>query len=255
MHRLMSLVSPEVTLPPKFNVAPTQDAPVIVRGEAGAALRSMRWGLVPSWAKDVAIGNSLINARAEGIEAKPSFRSAFKRRRCVVPVSGFYEWQKVEGSKTKQPYYILPSASKEHSPTTAASMHATDDVDPWLFAGLWEAWHDPALPKEAPALETFTIITTDANEAMASIHNRMPVILEPAQAKRWIGVEAAGALKDATPPEELGLLLKPCPPDRMAFRRISTLVNSPRHDTPECIREVTQRPSGKDFGSIFDQNG
>lgn len=255
LHRLMSLVSPEVTLPLRFNVAPTQEAPVIVPEGAGASLRSMRWGLVPSWAKDVAIGNSLINARAEGIEAKPSFRSAFKRRRCVVPVSGFFEWQKIERSKTKQPYYIVPSGSNGHSPTTVASKHAIDEVDTWLLAGLWEAWHDPALPKDAPALETFTIITTDANEAMALIHNRMPVILEPAAANRWIGVEAAVSDgNEATSPEELALLLRPCPSDWMAFRRVSTLVNSPRNNVPECIQEITQRPTGKDFGSIFDQN-
>lgn len=229
LHRLMSLVSPEIELSQRFNVAPTQNAPVITSDQSlgGPALRLMRWGLVPSWAKDLAIGNSLINARAEGVDSKPSFRAAFKKRRCLVPISGFYEWQKVEGSKTKQPFYITPNASD----------------DPWLLAGLWESWHDPALAKDAPPLETFTIITTDANQAMAPIHNRMPVILTLPDARHWINPD--------TPAQDLSPLLRPCPPQAMTFRKISTLVNSPRHDTPQCIQEV----SDQDFGTIFSPKG
>jgi putative SOS response-associated peptidase YedK len=250
LHRLMSLVSPEVTLPLRFNVAPTQLAPVIVHDEVmmGAALRSMRWGLVPSWAKDFAIGNSLINARAEGIDSKPSFRAAFQRRRCVVPVSGFFEWQKVEGSRKKQPYYITPAAPLQRDSPTATA----ESVEPWLLAGLWEAWHNPALSRNSAPLETFTIITTDANNAMAPIHNRMPVILDLATATQWIG-PGDGAVNRASSGEDsaaqLLSLLRPCPPERMAFHRVSTLVNSPRHDSAQCIQES----SGEGFGSLFDQ--
>jgi putative SOS response-associated peptidase YedK len=237
LHRLLSLTSAEVELPHRYNVAPTQVAPVVMHDDdaKGLTLRMMRWGLVPSWAKEIAIGNSLINARSEGVSSKPSFRAAFKKRRCIVPMSGFYEWQKVEGSRTKQPYYIIPA--RPGSPTSDAD----ESRDPWLCAGLWEAWHDPALASQAPALQTFTIITTDANEAMAPIHNRMPVMLDIAQARRWVSPE--------TDASELAALLKPCPSNQMAFRRVSTLVNSPRHDSAQCIQEAAQQ----DFGNIFDQ--
>src|SRR5579862_4970302 len=119
LHRLMSLLSPEVQPPMRYNVAPTQSAPVIVRDDdtGGAVLRTMQWGLIPSWAKEKAIGNSLINARAETIDTKPAFRDAFKRRRCVVPISGFYEWRAIEGQKGKQPLYITPT-----------------DEEPWFLA-------------------------------------------------------------------------------------------------------------------------
>lgn len=237
LHRLLSLVSPEVLLHDAFNVAPTQDGPIVVYDEEvdGLALRSMRWGLVPSWAKDVSVGNSLINARAEGIEAKPSFRAAFKRRRCVIPMSGFYEWQKVEGSKAKQPYYIVPAAG---APTAASNSNGSM----WLAAGLWESWHDPSLPKDAPSLQSFSVITTAANAAMAPVHDRMPVFLDPEQARQW------ASAKDGT---EVASLLGPCPPNWLAFRRVSTLVNSPRNNSPQCIQES----SPQDFRSIFDQRG
>jgi putative SOS response-associated peptidase YedK len=242
LHRLLALVSPEMLLSDRFNVAPTQSAPVVVFDDevSGFVLRSMRWGLVPSWAKDILVGNSLINARAEGIESKPSFRAAFKRRRCIVPISGFYEWQKVEGEKAKQAYYITPAASKS-GPVVGQS---GDIHDPWLLAGLWEAWHDPRLPKDAPWLETFSIITTEANQAMAPIHNRMPVILDPANCQRWIG--AGGGESGGS---DLTALLRPCPPVWMAFQPVSSFVNSPRNDTPQCIQVACRQ----EFGNIFDQ--
>lgn len=238
LHRLLSLTSAEVTLTNAYNVAPTQHQPVVMHDEAqgGLALRSMRWGLVPSWAKDIAIGNSLLNARSEGIESKPSFRAAFKRRRCIVPMSGFYEWQKVEGSRTKQPYYIFPAPNAPTAPS--------DDVSGamWLAAGLWEAWHDPTLPKDAPALESFSVITTSANAAMAPIHDRMPIFLDPAQARAWVTAKEGA---------DVAALLTHCPPSWLAFRKVSTLVNSPRNDSHQCIQEEAPQ----DFGSIFDPQG
>ncbi len=224
----MGLLSPEVTLPLRYNVAPTQSAPVVLHGaeQGGPVLRLLRWGLIPSWAKDPAIGSSLVNARAEGLDAKPSFRSAFKHRRCVVPVSGFFEWQAVKGARLKQPMYITPAAGD----------------DPWFLAGLWEAWRGPG---DAP-VETFTIITTSANALMAPIHDRMPVVLEPDAAREWI----APASPTSWLPERLKGLLVPCPPDRMRLEPVSLVVNSPKNDTPECIQSL----DNKDFGNIFEQN-
>lgn len=224
----MGLLSPEATLPLRYNVAPTQSAPVVLHGvdEGGPVLRFLRWGLIPSWAKDPAIANSLVNARAEGLDAKPSFRSAFKHRRCVVPVSGFFEWQATPGRRVKQPLYFTP---------------ATGD-DPWLLAGLWESWRSP----DGGPVETFTIITTNANALMAPIHDRMPVILEPDAAREWI----APASPASWLPDRLKELLVPCSPGRMHFQPVSRVVSSPKNDTPECIQSL----ENKDFGNIFEQN-
>jgi putative SOS response-associated peptidase YedK len=193
-----------------YNVAPSQLAPVGREIDGVRRLDMLRWGLIPFWAKDEKIGNSLINARADTVASKPAFREAFKSRRCLVPASGFYEWQKLD-EKRKQPHYIQ-LASEE----------------PMFFAGLWERW----TPSGDEPVESYTILTTEPNELMASIHNRMPVILEPERFGEWLA-------KD-TPPEKLSGLLKPYPAELMMATPVSTLVNNPRNNQPECIAPLVE---------------
>ena len=171
------------------------------RDGEGHELALVRWGLVPFWAKDLSIGSKMINARAEGIAEKPAFRAAFKARRCLVPADGFYEWQKVDGGK--QPMLI-----RLRSKSTFA------------FAGLWEVWRSPEGP-----VETCTIVTTEPNAVTAPIHNRMPVILEPADYDRWL---------DPSQPDAQALL-RPCPDDWLEAYPVSTRVNTPRNDTADLI--------------------
>lgn len=189
---------------PRYNVAPTQPVAVVTDGEE-RRVEMFRWGLVPSWADDPAIGSRLINARAETAAEKPAFRAAFARRRCLVLADGFYEWQK-EGTR-KQPYHIRLASG-----------------EPFAFAGLWEVWRPS---EEAEPLLTCTILTGDANELVAPIHDRSPVIL-PADARwRWLDPDASR--------EELRAFLRPFPAERMEAYPISTLVNSPANDGPELL--------------------
>ncbi len=191
-------------LPPRYNIAPTQDAAVVRPGPEGEAreLVMLRWGLVPSWSYGPS-AYSMINARAETVATKPAFRAAFRHRRCLVPADGFYEWQKVDGGK--QPY-LVELASGE----------------PFAFAGLWEHWEG------GEVIESFTIVVTEANELLRPIHERMPVILDPPDYNLWLeaGTAVARAAED---------LLRPYPADRMAARPVSRRVNNPRYDDPECV--------------------
>ena len=191
---------------PRYNIAPTQPVAAIRLAENGQReFTFFRWGLVPSWAKDLNIGSRMINARSETVAEKPSFRTAFKRRRCLIPADGFYEWQK-QGSG-KQPMFIRPVAER-----------------PFALAGLWEVWRDP----DGSALQTCTILTTTPNELMAPIHNRMPVIVEPEDFDLWLNPE---------PNPEQGLhLLRPYPAEKMTAYPVSTTVNNPRNDVPDCIQ-------------------
>ncbi|MFI5262222.1 MAG: SOS response-associated peptidase [Candidatus Limnocylindrales bacterium] len=195
-----------------FNVAPTQDVTVIVRPGADRArvVEQYRWGLVPSWAKDVKIGNRLINARAETVASSPAFRRSFANHRCIIPADAFYEWRRID-DQTRQPYLI-------HHP----------DGSPLAFAGLWSAWKDEA--NEA-WLHSCTIITTAANEAMALLHDRMPVVLPPTAWGRWL---------DPTfdDPDLLRSLLHASPPGELEAYPVSTAVNSPRNKGPELARPV-----------------
>lgn len=193
-------------LKPRFNIAPSQLHPVIVIEDDHRVLKMMKWGLVPHWAKDEKIGYKMINARSEGIEKKPSFQSAFKRHRCLVPTTGFYEWKKVD-AKTKQPYFIRLKSG-----------------EPFSFAGLWEVWGPDKL-------ETFTIITTENNELIEPIHNRMPVILHEKYEAVWLDPE----LRDV---DKLKELLKPYPSDEMEMYEVSTIVNSPKNESPDCIKPI-----------------
>ena len=196
-------------LVPRYNIAPTQMAVVVRSTGSARKLDLLRWGLVPSWAKDISIGSRMINARSETLPDKPAFRNAVRSRRCIVPASGFYEW-KPEGSR-KIPYYIRLS-----------------DGAPMGLAGIWEAWKTP----DGSFLETFAILTTSANPLIASIHDRMPVILNPDTYSLWLD-------KDMKNPEQLQSLYLPFPADLLTLYPVSTLVNSPRNDDPACIEPAT----------------
>ena len=191
---------------PRYNIAPTQPVAVIANGET-RVLELFKWGLIPSWAKDPKIGNRMINARAETLAEKPSFRTALKKRRCLILANGFYEWKR-EG-KSKTPMYIQMK-----------------DGRPFAFAGLWEAWKSPD-DREA-WIKSCTIITTEPNDLMSMIHDRMPVILHPRDYAKWL---------DSTPqtPDQLKLLIKPFPADEMDAYPVSTLVNKPQNDLPELV--------------------
>lgn len=200
-------------LVPRYNIAPTQ--PVgIVRNHAQSHAREWAlalWGLIPSWSKDPSMGARMINARAETVEEKPSFRAAFKRRRCIVPASGFYEWMKKEGGK--QPYYI-----------TAA------DGDLLGFAGLWENWSGP----NGEELESCTILTTAANDDVSRLHDRMPVILAPEDYDEWLG---AGGDATSAQLSQLKHLLRPFSVDQLNLYPVSAYVNNSRNEGSECIVE------------------
>jgi len=195
---------------PSFNVAPQSTQPVVrVSRNSGAREFSlMRWGLVPFWAKDAKFGYSTINARAEEAPTKPAYREAFKKRRCLVPADAFYEWKRFD-AKTKQPYAI-----------------ALKSGEPYAFAGLWESWR----PKEGDPLETFTILTTDPNELMQSIHNRMPVILEPRDYNRWLD-----SANPQTPPVDL---LRHFPAEKMLAWPVTDRVGNVRNNDPELLESL-----------------
>lgn len=190
-----------------YNVAPTQMIPVVTdTEEEGREIRLMRWGLVPFWAKDIKIGASMINARAETLAEKPGFKDSFKDKRCIIPASGFYEWKKL--TEAKLPYYFTPEEGL------------------FSFAGLWSRWISP----EGKELESCTIITTEANDIVKPIHDRMPVIL---------GHNAWGAwMNESTKPKELAELLKPFSDGKMSGYAVSKLVNSVKNNKPECLLPV-----------------
>ena len=194
---------------PRYNAAPMQWLPVVRQRPGGARiLHLLRWGLVPSWSKDESIATKTINARGESVADKPSFRAAFRRRRCIVPINGFYEWQTVAGGK--QPFYIHPVGEEFFG-----------------LAGLWERWMRPA---EGEELDTFTLITTTANAAIRPLHDRMPVILAPADYAAWL---SAGTALD-----QVQRLIQPCPEGLLAAHPVSTAVGNVRNEGSELIRAV-----------------
>ena len=205
-------------LPLRFNIAPTQPIAAVRQLGPGEPrqLDALRWGLIPSWAKDPAIGNRMINARAETLAEKPAYRAAYRQRRCLVLADGFYEWQKTASGK--QPYYIRLA-----------------DDRPFAFAGLWERWQDKTL-KDAPVLESCTIITTDANQLVQPIHDRMPVILAPEDYEQWLDPSLDAA-------EQLAPLLRSYPAEKMTAYPVSSLVNRPTNDSPECIQPQQEQRS------------
>jgi putative SOS response-associated peptidase YedK len=189
---------------PRFNIAPTQPV-AVVANDGKDQLDFFVWGLIPFWAKDPGIGSRMINARAETLQEKPAFRSAFRRRRCLILADGFYEWRKDAGGKT--PMYLRLTNGK-----------------PFAFAGLWEAWNSP----EGTEVLSCTIITTEPNELVATIHNRMPVILSEEAYSQWL---QSGEMD----PGSLVELLKPHPSVAMQAYAVSPLVNNPSNDLPEAI--------------------
>jgi putative SOS response-associated peptidase YedK len=204
MRQLFRLTGPPPNFPPRYNIAPSQDAPVVrATQDGGRELALLRWGLVPSWSQGPDAKFSMINARAETVAAKPAYRGAFKSRRCLVPADGFFEWHAEKPGK--QPYFI-----------------GLKNGGLFAFAGLWELWE-----KSTPAIQSFTIIVTQANAHLSQIHDRMPVILDPADYGAW--------LDPATDTDGAQALLRPIAPDKMAFRKVSTRVNSQQNDDPECL--------------------
>lgn len=197
------------TLEPHYNVAPRMDVLTIVDRDHTRRLGHMRWGLVPLWAESPAIGDRMINARAETLLEKAAFRSAFERRRCIIPVDGFYEWQATPGPK-KQPMYI----------------HARDNA-PFALAGLWESWRDRDEP-DARWLQTCVVITTDANALMRPVHDRMPVVLDEGDWREWLDREVTDA-------SALVPMLRPPPEELLVMHPVSTRVNAARHDDATLI--------------------
>lgn len=199
---------------PSYNAAPQSTQPV-VRLSADTGKREfalMRWGLVPYWARDTKIGYSTINARAEEVTARPLYREAFKRRRCLIPADAFYEWQQT-GAKAKQPFAFALASG-----------------EPYAFAGLWERWK----PREGEPLETFTILTTDPNELAERVHDRMPVILEPRDYERWMD-----PADSSRPPVDL---LRPYPAEKMRAWPVNDRVGNVRNDDPDLLKEWQPEP-------------
>lgn len=197
---------PPFDLPPGYNIAPTQEVPVVLDGKP-RRLTLCRWGFIPSWSKDASVGSRMINARAETVADKASFRRSFVSRRVLIPASGFYEWKKEGGRKI--PFYIHCTSRRVFG-----------------FAGLYNLWQSP----EGSGICTCTIITTNANSLLQPIHNRMPVIIRREDEDRWLDTPEEDA-------KTLMPLLAPYPAEEMDFYPVSSLVNSPRNDFPECIRK------------------
>ncbi len=210
LRRLFQVPGPLTNLPPRYNLAPTQDAPVVRQREDGGEreLVMLRWGLVPSWSQGPDSGYSMINARAETVATKPAFRAAFRSRRCLVPADGFYEWQAQPGHK--QPYRITLT-----------------DGEPFAFAGLREHWTAP----DGYTIQSFTIVVTDANALLRPIHDRMPVILDPADYALWLGEEPEAGIG-------VGTLLKPFPAEAMVAYPVSRRVSNPRNDDALCVKPL-----------------
>lgn len=197
----------DLALDPRYNVAPTESMPVI-RAESGKRVaKNKRWGLLPIWAKDIKFGVRTINARSETVHEKPAFRSAFKKRRCLVPASGYFEWKKLD-AKTKQPYNIIRK-----------------DRAMFAMAGLWESWKNPIDQK---TIESFTIITVDSNLLTQQVHDRMPAILGPQEFDVWLDPE----FQD---PCHLKTLLKPYSSDDMEIYPVNRCVGNVRNKGPECV--------------------
>ena len=200
------------TLEPRYNIAPTQSVPTVLQTSASTnrQFKMLHWGLIPSWAKDRKMGAKLINARAQTVAEKPAFRSALRQRRCLVLADGFYEWQQQEQKKQKQPFYFRLS-----------------DERPFAFAGLWEHWRG----EDGEEIHSCTLLTTEANELMQPIHNRMPVILDPKDYDLWLDLEVKKQ-------ELLQPLLHPYRSEEMTAYPVSKVVNKPSNDSAECIERV-----------------
>lgn len=192
---------------PRYNIAPTQTILGIVNEDDQSRFKLFKWGLIPFWAKDTKFGAKMINARCETLAEKPSFKHLIKRRRCLIPADGFYEW--IQTETPKQPVYIRLKSSQ-----------------PFAFAGLWDEWQS-----SSEVIQSCTIITTEANSLIQPVHNRMPVILRPEQEQLWLDPELQNY-------DELSKLFKPYPSEEMEMYPVSRLVNSPRNESPKCLEPL-----------------
>lgn len=195
---------------PRFNAAPGQRLPIVRAGQQGPEIVTAHWGLIPFWAKEASIGAGLFNARADSIAMKPAFKAAFKRRRCLVPADGFYEWKAGPAPRgPKQPYHL-----------------ALKPGGLMAFAGIWERWTSP----QGETIESFAIITTEANATVKPIHDRMPVIVPPEHYARWLGV--------TRDPAYVLTLIEPTPASALRAVAVGTLVNHADRDAPDCIAPI-----------------
>ena len=198
------------TLQPRYNIAPTQQVPVVrLSSEGEREMVTLRWGLIPFWSKETFTGRQLINARSETVDKRLSFKEPFKHRRCLIPADGFYEWQ--SKPKRKQPYYI--------------SMF---DDKPFTFAGLWEHWEG----SDGTVIESCTILTTQANNFVSTLHDRMSVIIDPANYDLWLE-------PDIQERDALALLMQPYQEDTLTANPVSTWVNNPRNDDKSCVKPLS----------------
>lgn len=214
IEQFMVMPIDDLRMVPRYNIAPTQPIAVVRADPERPDQRQLtmaRWGLIPSWAKDVSVGNRMINARAETVATKPAFRHVFRHRRCLVIADGYYEWRRGKTSKSvKQPYYFQPV-----------------DGQTMAFAGLWETWRAP----DGQVIESATIITTAANDFTRPFHDRMPAILGADHHESWL----ATTVDDTT---RLRNILRPCRPDLLSAVPVSRTVNNPRNDQPQCIEPI-----------------
>lgn len=206
------LVKAPPPLEPRYNIAPSQDVAVIREKEEERLLVMLHWGLIPFWANDTKIGYRTLNARSETAYKTPAFRAAFRSRRCLIPASGYFEWDKKDG--TRQPYFIFRA-----------------DGQPIAFAGLWEHWEE----KEGKeVIDSCTILTTEASEPVANLHDRMPVILEPEDFDQWLDPHEQDV-------DHLRKLLRPAPPGILSMYPVSKYVNKATHEGQECVEPVEEK--------------
>jgi len=210
-----------IDLPPRYNIAPTQLVPIILEINGQRIVREFRWGLIPSWARDSKVGSKMINARAETLQQKPAFGRLLLSKRCIIPSDGFFEWKQVGEQKYPKRITLM-------------------DETLFAMAGLYDLWCSP----EGDIHQTFTIITTQPNELMATIHNRMPAILQPENEADWLNPEESD-------PEFLQSLLVPYPADTMKAYSVHPMVGNPRNDSQECIREIEDPDCGEEQLSFF----
>ncbi|HSM23923.1 MAG TPA: SOS response-associated peptidase [Anaerolineaceae bacterium] len=210
LQLLLGLPETNLEWQPRYNIAPSQPIAAILENKT-KSIEFLHWGLVPSWAKDITIGNRLINARSETIMEKPSFKNAFKRRRCLILADGFYEWKKSSSKGGSSiPYYFY-----------------LNEKQPFALAGIWEIWQSP----DGSEIWSTAIITCDANEIVKPVHERMPVVLDKDEMFDWL---------DDRPEPELVNMMSPYPTDKMKSHQVGKAVNSPFNDVPECIQEKNQ---------------
>ncbi|MDG2268988.1 MAG: SOS response-associated peptidase [Alphaproteobacteria bacterium] len=227
MHASYSMIGPALNLMPRYNIAPTQAVIAVIRAANGAGREAtgFQWGLVPPWAKDPGIGAKMTNARSETVTEKPSFKNAFKRRRCLIPVSGFFEWTST-GTGPKQPVWI-----------------ARPDGDLITFGGLWEVWHGP----DGGELQTCTIVTTTANDTLKQYHHRMPVVLASEAFDVWLG----DGQESRADQDRAASLMTPAPEETLVMRPVGPAVSNVRNDGPELLEEVSPTAMAPKQGELF----